>query len=142
MKTLNPYLSLTGRCREAMSLYQKTLGGELSFMTVGESPIAGQMPPEAANTIMHSSLTMESGTIMATDMTGQDCGAGSEIPFRSSIALDCSSEEEARRVFAAFEDGGSVQCPVGPAFWGGLFGAVTDKYGVNWMLTFNDQPAA
>lgn len=142
MKTLNPYLALNGKCREAMTFYQKTFGGELSFLTVGESPICDQMPAEAKDTIMHSSLTFEAGTIMATDMTGPDnCSGQAAIPFRSSIALDCSSDEEAQRVFNAVAEGGATMCPLGPAFWGGIFGAVTDRFGVNWMITFNDQAA-
>ena len=45
MVQLNPYLRFNGNCREAMTFYQSCLGGELTIQTVGESPVAGQMPP-------------------------------------------------------------------------------------------------
>ena len=30
--------------------------------------------------------------------------------------------------------GGSVQMPLGPTFWAPLFGMVTDKFGIGWMV--------
>ncbi|MBI1333262.1 MAG: VOC family protein [Armatimonadetes bacterium] len=139
MKTLNPYLSFGGKCREAMSFYKTCFGGELNIMTVGESPMGAQSSDDEKSKIMHSCLMFEGGTIMATDMS--PCNAAPNAPT-TSIALDCTSSDEAERLFKAFEDGGAVVCPLGPAFWGGIFGAVTDRYGVNWMMTFNDQAPA
>jgi PhnB protein len=46
MTQLNAYLHFNGNCREAMTFYQACLGGELKMQAVGESPMAGQMPPE------------------------------------------------------------------------------------------------
>lgn len=135
MKSINPYLAFNGKCREAMSFYKDVLGGELSFMSVGESPMAGQIPG-GDDTIMHSSLMFDGGVIMGTDMNGPGCAARESFP---SIAIDCSSEEEINRIFSKLEVGGNTMCPVGPAFWGGLFGSTTDKYGTNWMLTFNEE---
>ena len=36
--------------------------------------------------------------------------------------------------------GGTVHQPPAPAFWGGVFAAITDKFDVDWML--NCRPAA
>ena len=30
--------------------------------------------------------------------------------------------------------------PLEMAFWGGLFGVLTDKYGVEWMLNYQKEP--
>ena len=50
---LNPYLAFDGHCREAFEFYQKALGGHISFIqTIGESPMASGMPPEAHGRIM------------------------------------------------------------------------------------------
>jgi PhnB protein len=40
MTQINSYLTFNGNCQEAMIFYQKCLGGELTFQTVGESPLS------------------------------------------------------------------------------------------------------
>lgn len=131
MKTLNPYFGFDGECRDAMTFYQECLGGELSFLTVGESPMAGQMPAEMANQIMHSTLTTSAGVLMGSDMRPADAPKAAQ-----AVVVECTSEEEINRLFAKFSEGGKVACAVSPAFWGGLFGSATDKFGVSWLLNF------
>ena len=41
------------------------------------------------------------------------------------------------RAFDALSAGGSVQMPLGPTFWAPLFGMVTDKFGIGWMIGVN-----
>jgi uncharacterized glyoxalase superfamily protein PhnB len=59
---LNPYLSFTDNCREAMEFYQSVFGGDLTVMTFGE------MGGEPADGVMHSQLETPAGyTLMASD---------------------------------------------------------------------------
>ncbi len=131
MKKLNPYLNFNGNTREAMTYYKEALGGELSILTVGESPMRDQMPSEAASSVMHSCLSSGEFTLMASDMSPQE-GAGRN----GGIVIDCASDEEQKRLFAHFSAGGTVTCPLSPAFWGGTFGATTDKFGITWLFNF------
>ncbi len=39
-----------------------------------------------------------------------------------------------RRLYTALSDNGSVQMPLAPTFWSPLFGMVTDRFGVGWMV--------
>ncbi len=136
MKALNPYLSCNGQAREAMTHYQTCFGGDVTFMTVGESPVPCNMPPEMDGLIMHSALVFEGGSLMATDM-----GPGtSQTPDAATIAVDCTSSEEMSKYFEKLADGGKIDQPIGDAFWGGLFGMVTDKFGMTWMLTHTAAP--
>ena len=128
MKTFTPYIGFNGTCREAMTFYRDCLGGNLEFLTVGESPMASQSPAEAQNLVMHSSLTNGNCVVMATDM--------GEADYKGmAVAIDCSNEDEINSIFGKLSAGGEVKCPVSPAFWGGTFGACTDKFGIHWMLT-------
>src|SRR5579872_4576538 len=133
MKNLNPYIRFDGNCREAMNFYRDCLGGELSLMTVAETPIADQCPAGSGNQIMHSSLTGENFSLMATDMSRPGAPMG---PGVISIVINCSSEEEVTRLFNAMGEGGEVICPLSPAFWGGTFGITKDKYGIGWMFNY------
>lgn len=59
MTTLNPYLGLQGRCREAMTFYQNCLGGELTMQAIADSPLADSVPTEEKQNILHSTLQLD-----------------------------------------------------------------------------------
>ena len=44
------------------------------------------------------------------------------------------TREEAERLFAALSEGGEVSMPLQVMFWGGYYGAFTDKFGISWMM--------
>ncbi len=69
MAKINSYLTFNGNCRDAMTFYKDCLGGELSFQTIGESPLAEKMPPQMKECILHSMLITDGFVIMGSDMT-------------------------------------------------------------------------
>jgi PhnB protein len=140
MTQINAYLRFNGNCREAMTFYQQCLGGELKMQSVGESPAAQQMPPEAHKNIMHSVLTNDKMVLLASDMmaTG-DRVTGNAV----ALIIQCSTEKEINTFFANLSAGGKVIYPLHTEFWGDTFGILIDKYGYEWMMNFekpNTQP--
>jgi len=126
MAKINPYLRFNeGKCKEAMEFYKECLGGELTFMTVGESPMASEMPAEAQEKIMHSTLKKKDLEFFASDMMRDKTVIGDNV----ALSLNCESEDEIKDLFAKLSQGGEVFMPLEMAFWGGLFGVLTDKYG-------------
>jgi len=90
MAQVNAYLRFQDNCRQAMTFYTECLGGELTLMTVGDSPMAAQVPPEAKNHIMHSQLKNGNSVLMASDNMGSgSITKGNQfsmtIPGRSTI---------------------------------------------------------
>jgi len=134
MTTVNPYIGFNGRCREAMEFYKTCLGGgELFFVPVEGSPIAEQCPPAMKDQILHSSITKDGFVLMGTDMVGP----GGYVHGNSiALSVNCGSAEELNALFTALSAGGQVVDPVKQQFWGALFGMVTDKFGVGWMLSY------
>ncbi len=133
---LNAYLTFGGNCKEAMTFYQACIGGTLSLTTVAESTIANQMPPELQHAIMHSMLMREGEVLlMASDSMGAAPVKGNNI----SLSLNCSSEDEIRSFFAKLSEGGTVNNPLKIEFWGALFGHLTDQFGINWMLSYDNK---
>lgn len=134
MARLNPYLHFAGNCQEAMTFYQACLGGELNVQTIGDTPMAEQMPEEARKQVIHSMLTAEGIVIFASDMIhGDSVVRGNSM----TMCLNCNSEEEISTLFANLAEGGQVSEPLRTEFWGGTFGSLTDKYGVNWMFNYD-----
>ena len=133
MTQINSYLCFTGNCREAMLFYKDCLGGELNLQTIGESPLADEMPAQMKECILHATLTNGALVLMGSDMVGEN---GRIKGNTVSLALNCSSEEEIRRAYAKLSDGGEASHPLENSFWGALFGDLVDKYGNHWLLNY------
>lgn len=138
MPGINAYIAFDGNCREAMSFYRDCLGGELKLMTVGESPMAGQLPKEKAGSIMHASLNGEGFSLMASDRLDHgEHVEGSDI----GLMLQFGTEEETRAVFAKLAKGGRVETELKMEFWGAMYGELIDRHGIRWMFNF-EKPKA
>jgi PhnB protein len=134
MTLLNPYLTFSGNCREAMMFYKECFGGELIFQTIGESPMGDEMPPNMKDSILHSSLTKGDLILMATDCVPE---SGLIKGNGVSLCLNFSSEEEIRTSFEKLSTDGETTHPLENTFWGALFGGLTDKFGNHWLLNFD-----
>lgn len=130
MKTVTPYLNFDGQCREAMTFYQKNLGGELQATPFMDDK--GQPLTDPAARLMHSQILVGGKAILqASDTQPEDVPkAGNSV----QIAIDCESVEEIDRLFAAFSQGAQVRAPLATMFWGARFGMLTDRFGILWMF--------
>jgi PhnB protein len=132
MPQLNVYLHFGGDCRAAMTFYKECLGGELKLMSVGDSPMAAQMPPAAKNNVLHGLLTSGNMTIMASDwMSPGSMTKGNNI----SLSISCASTKEADALYARLSAGGTASHPLKDEFFG-YFGDLKDKFGITWMLNY------
>ena len=131
---IEPYLFFNGRCEEAIDFYKKALGAEVTMlMRFKDSPEPhqpGMVPPGSENKIMHANLRVGAANLMASD--GHCTGKTDFQGFALSIAA--ANEADAKRKFAALADGGKVEMPLGKTFWSPLFGMVSDRFGVWWMI--------
>jgi PhnB protein len=135
---IDPYLFFEGNCEEAIEFYKKALGAKVEFMMRNsespEPPPEGVLPPGSEDKIMHASLHIGGALVMMSD--GMCSGEGGFKGF--SLSLDCPDADGAREAFAALADGGQVTMPLGKTFWAPLFGMVTDRFGVSWMVGVSD----
>ncbi|MEZ4771942.1 MAG: VOC family protein [Bacteroidia bacterium] len=134
MTHIDAYLTFNGNCREAMTFYQKCLGGELSFQTIGDSPLADKMPETMKVCILHASLKHGRMALLGSDMVGEK---GLHKGNSVSLSLNCSSEEEIKVLYQQLSTGGIATHPLEDTFWGAIFGGLTDKYGIHWLLNYN-----
>lgn len=133
---INSYITFNGNCREAMTFYKKCLGGELTFQTIGESPLSEKMPQQMKNCILHSTLIKDALILLGSDMTPpQGFLKGNAI----SLMLNCNSEAEIRNCYENLSKDGKADHPIEHTFWGALFGGLTDKFGNHWLLHFNNK---
>jgi PhnB protein len=131
---IEPYLFFNGRCEEAVEFYKKALGAEvlmmMRFKESPEPPPPGTVPAGWDDKIMHTSLRIGNGNVMATD----SCTEGGNFQG-FSLSLTAADEADARKKFTALAEGGQVQMPLGKTFWSPCFGMVADRFGVGWMVS-------
>lgn len=138
--SVQPYLFFGGRCQEALDFYQGALGAHVDMvMRFDESPDPvpeGMLPPGFEKKVMHSAFRIGGSTIMASDGSSEDSG------FKGfSLALTAPTPAEAERLFASLADGGQVQMALARTFWSPLYGMLTDRFGVAWMVMAEPEPA-
>ncbi len=134
MKIINTYLTFNGNCREAMTFYQKCLGGKLFFQTVGESPLSDKMPKKMKDCILHSTLSNGNLLLMGSDMVSEN---GLIKGNTVSLTLNCDSENEIRSCYKKLSNDGEQTHPLEDTFWGALFGGLIDRFGNHWLLNFD-----
>ncbi|SEA45176.1 PhnB protein [Chitinophaga terrae (ex Kim and Jung 2007)] len=91
--------------------------------------------PGPENNIMHVALPIGRGTLLMGSDTPEGSPAFQE-GNNFALALNPDNEEEAKRLFAALSEGGTVIMPMEKTFWGALFGLVKDAYGISWMVNY------
>jgi PhnB protein len=57
-----------------------------------------------------------------------------------SISINTDSIAEADKLFNGLSAGGNVTMPMNKTFWGAYFGIFTDKFGIDWMVNFDEVP--
>lgn len=141
MTTINVYLNFKGNCEDAFNFYKSVFGGEFSYVgKFGEMPPQEgmpPMPPEMANQIMHISLPISKETTLMGSDTGGEWAPHFLQGNNFSISVNTDSKDNADRFFNGLSAEGQVIMPMADTFWGDYFGMFTDKFGVNWMISFN-----
>ncbi|MEN9568827.1 MAG: hypothetical protein RL172_58 [Bacteroidota bacterium] len=136
MQRINPYLTFAGNCRQAMNFYKACIGGELSVIVVGESPVAGQVPANMQQQLLHAHLITGNVEIMATDMRPVPMQPGNDV----HLCLICNDEAELRHLFSLLVEGGNINQPIQKMFFGWI-GVLTDQFGKRWILECGEEAA-
>lgn len=128
---LAPYIFFSGQCREAMEHYQKIFGGKLDMQSYDDMP---DMPnkDEMKGLLMNASLT--GGAVV---IRGSDIKSASPATKKIELCLTGSDEAKLRKIFDELGKGGKINYPLKKEFWGDIFGKLTDKFGVEWMVDIN-----
>lgn len=135
---VNPYLMFNGTCEAAFLFYKSVFGGDFPYIGKFKDAPAEEgevLSEEALNRIMHVSLPIGSSILMGSDTHPRygDVGFGDNF----SVSINAESREEADKIFNGLSAGGKVEMPMNDTFWGSYFGMFKDKFGINWMVSFD-----
>jgi PhnB protein len=131
---LNPYLNFRDQTKPAMEFYKIVFGGQLDMQTFQESHMSEN--PAENDRIMHAMLATDSGmTLMAADLPDRMPYTPGNNTF--SISLSGDNEPELRGYYEKLAEDGAETMHLDKAPWGDIFGMVTDKFGISWLVNIN-----
>ncbi len=137
MKTINPYLNFPGNAEQAFIFYKSVFGGEFVGLTrFKDTPETDKLSDKEKEKIMHISLPVGNENIlMATDAL-ESMGHKVTPGTNFHLSIEAESKEEAEKIFKGLSPGGKVTMPLSDTFWGSYFGMLTDKFGIQWMVSY------
>ena len=117
-----------------MEYYKGVFGGELTVNTFAEYPGMSDDPPKQ-DLMMHAQLQTPDGFVMM----GADTPSHMKYEKPAGISVSVSGDDEAslQGYWDKLADGGASSMPFDTPPWGGKFGMVTDRYGIDWMVAVN-----
>ena len=139
VQAVNPYLNFPGNTLQAFEFYRAVFGGEFPMvLRYRDFPDNMGVPEDAADHIAHIALPIGPAMLMGTDA---GCGFGDELQVgnNSYIVISPDDGAEARRLFDGLSAGGRVTMPLQATEWAELYGTTTDRFGVQWMVSYEGQ---
>jgi PhnB protein len=128
---ISPYLSFKGDCEAAFKFYERCLGGQLGALFRYEgTPLAGYVPADWSDKVMHGSVTLGGLVLMGGDVAPDRY----EEPKGFSLSIQITSTADAERIFHELAGGGRVVMPLEKTFWAARFGTVVDRFGIPWLI--------
>jgi PhnB protein len=136
---LNPYLNFDGNAEEAFHFYQSVFGGEILLMKMKDAPGSENLSEEEKNLAMHVSLPIGNNQFLMASDCVKSMGHVLIPGNNNYISLSPDSRDEATRIFNELSAGGEIEMPMDDMFWGDYFGSFKDKFGICWMINYNNQ---
>lgn len=125
---LNAYLFFPGNAEEAIAFYQQVFGGQVSVTRLGD--VNPSAPAEQKNLVINALLSGGDITLRASDREGTSTSEQTRV----ELSLIGTDDARLRALFDALAVGGTVRAKLERQFWGDVFGAVTDRYGIGWQI--------
>lgn len=125
------HLNFRGDARDALAFYAAVFDGAVVAITYAEAGAA--QDPAEADQVMWGQVAAASGfRVMAYDVP-------SALPFDRGVnahfvSLRGDDPEEIATRWAGLAEGATIRQPLGPAGWSPLYGMLTDRFGVTWVV--------
>eukprot|EP01113_Clastostelium_recurvatum_P041233 TRINITY_DN6515_c0_g1_i2.p1 TRINITY_DN6515_c0_g1~~TRINITY_DN6515_c0_g1_i2.p1 ORF type:complete len:131 (-),score=21.22 TRINITY_DN6515_c0_g1_i2:18-410(-) len=127
-KSVLPFLMFQGDGQQALAFYQSVFTDAKVEVELHDGNAGAPK-----GTLKMARMTIAGNTIIINDSPIKHA-----FNFTPSISLfvECSSEDEVRKLSEALKQDGSEMMPAGNYGFSTLFAWVSDKYGVSWQLNF------
>ena len=137
MKSAEPYLIFDGECAAAFAFYETVFNAKITFINrYKDLPSgAGEIAEVDRERVVHVTLPISK----KISLMGADCPSDMKNIRGDNVwlTLNAESADEARQVFGRLSEGGKTIMPLEKTFWAELYGMLTDKFGICWMVNYH-----
>ena len=139
------YLNFPGNTEEAFLFYKSVFKTEFlgkGIERFGDIPQGAGHPPvadEIKKMVLHVELPITGNHILMATDAPKEMGFTLTQGNNMHICIEPETREEAKRIFDELSDGGNVTMPLQDMFFGAYFGEFSDKFGINWMINFQNK---
>ncbi|GAB2644237.1 VOC family protein [Gordonia jinhuaensis] len=130
--TITAHLNFRGQARSALEFYRTVFGGDVTIATYADTHQADD--PAQADAVAFGQLTSPTGLrLLAYDVqTAKPYDQGRNSFY---LALHGDDPVATRYQWDRLIERGSVLTPLGPSAFAPLYGMLTDRYGVTWIVS-------
>lgn len=126
---LSNYLFFTVQCEQALSFYADCGLGRVTALLRHGDGVVPLHDERWRGRILHARFEGPGILFHASDNPDAE-------PMRGSAHfLELDDTAQTRRLFDRLAVGGQITTPLAPQPWGALHGKLTDRFGVQWMLS-------
>jgi PhnB protein len=128
------HVNLRGTARAALDFYRSVFGGDLVAVTYADAHAVTD--PAEADQVMWGQVTSPAGFhVMAYDVPAARPLEPGVAPYFVSVrGADAEEIQGSWDALSADGAGSQVVVPLAPAGWAPLYGMLTDRFGVTWVL--------
>jgi predicted 3-demethylubiquinone-9 3-methyltransferase (glyoxalase superfamily) len=127
MTKVLPFLMFEGKAEEAMNFYVSLFpGAKIENLVRYDAKQPGK-----EGSVMKANFKVGDQTVLCTDSVVKH-----EFSFTAAFSffVECDSEVEIDRLYAALAAGGATPMPLGSYGFSRKFAWVNDRFGVSWQL--------
>jgi PhnB protein len=130
--TTTAHINFRGDARKALEFYQSVFGGDLSIATYAD--IRAVEDPAQAGQVAFGRVAAPSGfDIMGYDVQPSKSYDPGQNAFY--ITLQSTDADEIKSLWDALSDGAAaILTPLAPAAFAPLYGMLTDRFNVTWIV--------
>ncbi|WP_396194939.1 VOC family protein [Flavobacterium sp.] len=139
MALINPHINFNGNAEEAFTFYKSVFGGEFAKVIRLKNLASAdfQVNPADENKIIYIALPIGKTNLLIGNDVPEFLGKVNENENRSKISISAESKQEADHLFHGLSAGGKIEMPITDSPWGSYFGMFRDKYGIEWIVDFD-----
>jgi PhnB protein len=129
--TTTTHLNFRGDASAALEFYQSVFGGRLTLVTYADAHTATD--PAEAGQVMWGQVQADNGFhVMAYDVPGSRSYSPGDKPV--FVSVRGKDGAEITGFWKGLSEGATVVQDLGPSGWTPLYGMLTDRFGVTWVL--------
>ena len=141
---VSTYVNFPGNTEEAFNFYRSVFKTDFinGIQRFGDIPADPNQPPIAEQVkmmVLHIELPILGGHILMGTDAPKEMGLNVEQGNNIHINLEPGTKDEATRLFDELSVEGKIEMPIQEMFWGAYYGSFTDRFGINWMINYQNK---